>query len=476
MKHLFLMLLLSATTLVACAAPSSLVTYPAPKEAELNDDFTVEVRQEGGEWQGVPSYLIKVDEVRGTDHCPEPASLATFDFSGRVEVRVTYNKGAVDSAKVRPLSYGIPCTVEGNQVLFALERPGNLSVEVNGDIFHNLHLFANPVETDVPDKDDPDVMFFGPGMHVPDSGIVRVPSGKTLYLAGGAVLQGRVVVENVRDVVVRGRGIIDYKIKGGIRIAGARNVLVEGLTATQCSTGDSDSVTIRNVKSISYYGWGDGMNVFASNNVLFDGVFCRNSDDCTTVYGTRLGYTGGCRNITMQNSTLWADVAHPIFIGIHGNAEEPEILENLNYVNIDILDHKEKQLDYQGCMAINAGDNNLIRDVRFEDIRVENFREGQLLNLRIFYNKKYCAAPGRGIENVLFKDITYNGDRANLSIIEGYNEERTIRNIRFENLRINGELITDAMPGKPRWYQTGDMARIYVGPHVEGVEFVETKE
>ena len=476
MKHLFLMLLLSATTLVACAAPSSLVTYPAPKEAGLNDDFTVEVRQEGGEWQGVPSYLIKVDEVRGTDHCPEPASLATFDFSGRVEVRVTYNKGAVDSAKVRPLSYGIPCTVEGNQVLFALERPGNLSVEVNGDIFHNLHLFANPVETDVPDKDDPDVMFFGPGMHVPDSGIVRVPSGKTLYLAGGAVLQGRVVVENVRDVVVRGRGIIDYKIKGGIRIAGARNVLVEGLTATQCSTGDSDSVTIRNVKSISYYGWGDGMNVFASNNVLFDGVFCRNSDDCTTVYGTRLGYTGGCRNITMQNSTLWADVAHPIFIGIHGNAQEPEILENLNYVNIDILDHKEKQLDYQGCMAINAGDNNLIRDVRFEDIRVENFREGQLLNLRIFYNKKYCAAPGRGIENVLFKDITYNGDRANLSIIEGYNEERTIRNIRFENLRINGELITDAMPGKPRWYQTGDMARIYVGPHVEGVEFVETKE
>ena len=36
------------------------------------------------------------------------------------------------------------------------------------------------------------------------------------------------------------------------------------------------------------------MNVFASNNVLFDGVFCRNSDDCTTVYATRLGFHGGC--------------------------------------------------------------------------------------------------------------------------------------------------------------------------------------
>lgn len=101
------------------------------------------------------------------------------------------------------------------------------------------------------------------------------------------------------------------------------------------------------------------MNVFASNNVLFDGVFCRNSDDCTTVYGTRLGFEGGCRNITMQNSTLWADVAHPIFIGIHGNSKAPEVLEDLNYINIDILDHREKQVDYQGCMAINAGDNNL---------------------------------------------------------------------------------------------------------------------
>ena len=27
-----------------------------------------------------------------------------------------------------------------------IDRPSNLSVEVNGDIFHNLHLFANPLD------------------------------------------------------------------------------------------------------------------------------------------------------------------------------------------------------------------------------------------------------------------------------------------------------------------------------------------
>ena len=178
----------------------------------------------------------------------------------------------------------------------------------------------------------------------------------------------------------------------------------------------------------------------------------------------------------MQNSTLWADVAHPIFIGIHGNTKEPEVLENLNYINIDILDHKEKQINYQGCMSINAGDNNTVRNVRFEDIRVENFRQGQLVNLRIFYNEKYCTAPGQGIEDILFKNISYNGDKAAVSIIEGYNEERKVKNIRFENLRINGRIIHDEMPDKPKWYHTGDMADIYVGPHVENVSFIKTEE
>ena len=392
--------------------------------------------------------------------------MVTFDFTGTVEIAVTCNREKVNMARVRPLSYNIPFQIKDNTILFSLERPGNLSVEVNGDIFHNLHLFANKPEENIPDKNDPNVIYYGPGIHEIADGELKVPSGKTVYLAGGSVLMGRVLMENVHDVKLVGRGIIDHSVKKGIWIANSRNVYVEGIVTTQCGTGGSDNVTIRNVKSISYYGWGDGMNVLASN-----GVFCRNSDDCTTVYGTRLGFEGGCRNITMQNSTLWADVAHPIFIGIHGNSKEPEILENLNYINIDILDHQERQLDYQGCMAINAGDNNLIRKVRFENIRVEDFRQGQLVNLRIFYNEKYCTAPGRGIEDVLFKNISYTGKNTELSVIEGYNEERKVKNIRFENLRINGKLIYDGMADKPAWYKTSDMARIYVGAHTEGIVF-----
>ena len=451
---------------------NQLVTYPAPEGAELMSDFTVQVREAGKDWRPVDTYMVKVDEVQNTKHNVKKASMRYFDFTGEEEVTVTYNHGTVRTGRVRPLSYGITPYIDGNTMTFKLDRPRNLSVEVNGDIFHNLHLFANPIDEKKPKKlKDKNLIYFGPGIHTFPGDTLNVPSGKTVYIAGGALVKGCIQVVNAQNVKILGRGIVIPERWAGLRIVNSKNVLVEGVITTQCPTGGSDSITIRNVKSISSYGWGDGMNVFASNNVLFDGVFCRNSDDCTTVYGTRLGFTGGCKNITMQNSTLWADVAHPIFIGIHGDVENPEILENLNYINIDILDHKEKQLDYQGCLAINAGDNNLIRNVRFENIRIEDFRQGQLVNLRIFYNEKYCKAPGRGIENVLFKDISYTGENAEVSMIIGYDKERKVKNIRFENLQINGEVIYDDMPDKPKWYKTGDMARIFVGEHTEEVTF-----
>lgn len=49
-----------------------------------------------------------------------------------------------------------------------------------------------------------------------------------------------------------------------------------------------------------------------------------------------------------------------------------------------------------------------------------------------------------------------------------------MKNIRFENLSINGELIYDEMPDKPKWYKTADMACFYIGPHAKGITFTKT--
>jgi len=473
--HLAVLLFLGNMLYAGIGEINKLITYSAPKETLQNADFSVKVRVPGGTWQDLPEYLIKVDEVRDNGHNVQHASMSYFDFSGQVEVAVTYNRGIVNTSKVRPLSYGIEHNVKGNTLTFKLNKPCNLSIEVNGDIMHNLHLFANSISTFVPNKKDKKLIYFGPGIHTIPNGKLLVSSGSTVYVDGGAVIMGQIKIENVQNVKVLGSGMVDQSIKGGISIANSKNILIEGLFASQCFTGGSENVTIKNVKVISFFGWGDGMNVISSNNVLIDRSFNRNSDDCTTVYATRGGYNGGCNNITMQNSTLWADVGHPILIGTHGSTPKPEMLENLTYKNIDILDHKERQQDYQGCMSLNAGDSNLIKNVTFENIRVEDFRQGQLVNIRVFYNSKYCTSPGRGVENVLFKDISYNGVNAGTSIIAGYDNERKVKNVVFENLTINGVLISDDMPNKPKWFKTSDMAGFFVGEHVEGIVFSKTK-
>lgn len=46
-----------------------------------------------------------------------------------------------------------------------------------------------------------------------------------------------------------------------------------------------------------------------------------------------------------------------------------------------------------------------------------------------------------------------------------------IKGILLDNLVINGIRISDTMPGNPSWIKMGDMARIFIGEHVEDITF-----
>lgn len=468
--------------LTSLTMSGKVVTYPAPAEAVRNDSYGVEVRQKGGgEWLPVDVYGVKVDQTTEGKHNVRITSMAYFDFDGDVEVRVISRKQRVEEACIRPLSYNIPINIEGDSLTFTLDTPRNLCVVVNGDLFDNLQLFANPIDRFAPSGKelrkllrDRHFHYFGPGYHKTHT--LRLKDGETVYIAGGAFVDGVIVADRIRDARILGRGIV-YPSRAGVYINNSRNIEVNGIFTTQCPIGGSDSVRIENVKVMSSYGWGDGFNVFASDNVTYRHIFARTSDDCTTVYATRKGFRGGCRNILTEDAVLWADVAHPFMIGLHGSAAElgadapADVIENVVYRNVDVVDMNENQTDYQGVFAILAGDNNIVRNITFEDIRIENFRKGRLIDIRIPWNRKYCAAPGGLIENVSFKDIFYNGDRSGLSLIIGYDEERRIKGISFDNLVINGVHIHDKMPGKPGWYKTSDMCGMFIGEHVEDVVF-----
>ena len=456
-----------------------LFAYPAPEGAPLKHDYDVYVQALGSkEWTKIDTYMAKVNAPTGdSKHRQSEISYAWFDFTGSVKVRVVTKNKKYGNVRVRPDYRGVIANRQNDStVQFLLFQPENLSVEFDGDITNNLLLFTSkPViakeEAERQAKTEGRrFTYYAPGLYTQDT--LRVASNTTVYLAPGAYFTGTFAIEDAHDVQILGRGIARPRSGyEGCHVHRSQRVLIDGLTVNTCPVGGSDGVTLRNVKSISHPGWGDGLNVFASQNVLYERVFCRNSDDCTTAYATRKGFSGNCRNVTMRNATLWADVAHPIFIGIHGNSERGDTIENLRYENIDILCQSEPQVDYQGCMAINCGDNNLVRNVTFENIRVEQIHQGSLLQVKIGYNQKYCTAPGRGIEGVRFRNIRYNGTQPYLSVINGYSEERKVKDITFEGLKINGRRLYDKMKGKPAWYATSDYIPMYVGNHVENVVF-----
>ena len=116
-----------------------------------------------------------------------------------------------------------------------------------------------------------------------------------------------------------------------------------------------------------------------------------------------------------------------------------ELLEDITFKNIDILEHDEDGILYQGCMTISCTDKNRVRNVLFEDIRVKHIQEGRLFNLQVCFNPKYNKQPGNSIEDVTFRNITYYGSRENTSLLEGLNETHRIQNIIFENILLRGK-------------------------------------
>ncbi len=452
-------------------------TYPVPKNAVLQNDYIIKVRPVGEEeWQEIQAYQVKVDM-----HDVRLASMAYFDFNGKVEVEVSFpGYYYIYKAQIRPLSLNIEPEIERKSIRFVLDKPANLAIEINKERYHNLHLFAGAIE-EAPDKNAENTLvvkgsldrdgFIGDGINAAlekmpegrtlyvESGIYYIgecmwhlPSHTNIYLEGGAILIGGLAFENGEDLHISGRGMLymaDFKrfsSMNGIRLNHSKNITLENLMFINpphytVSLGDCENVTIRNIKSFSCEGWSDGIDMMSCRDVTVDGGFLRTSDDCVAIYASRWDNYGDARNIKVSNLVLWADVAHATNIGTHGNhIGDGDTIENVVFENIDILEHHEYQAGYLGALSINVGDKNLAKNITYKNIRIEPFLHGKVLDFQVKYNKDYNPAPGRGIENVVLDGIYItSGDGEETSVIQGYNEEFRVRDVKISNWYRDGK-------------------------------------
>jgi len=449
----------------AARAPERLVTYPAPVGQALSPDYSVKVRTLGGPWRGLDAYWVLVDLKTHSS-----SAMVEFDAGGPVQVSITKLHGTMSMALVRPLSYGVRASVgpSGKTATFVLSRPMNVSFEPDGDRLHNVQVFVNPIETDRP-RAGRNVIVFGPGRHtIGGDHTLRVRSNTTVYIAGGAVVQGTLAITNARNVVVGGHGILDplLRFKPTILVEHSAHVGIQDVTLRRAQNGgvnvtDSNDVVVAGVREINVDRFSDGLDIVSSSNVLADGLFLRTSDDSVAVYAsTPWGGHGSTRDIAVRNSTLWADAAHPIIVGAIGDPSGHETVQHADFQNLDILEDKESDPLYQGALAVDAGNNVTARAIRFEKVRIDHITRGQIVNVRVFKNPYYNTQPGAGVAGVLFRNVSVRGQRQGQSVISGYDATRQVANVTLENLTYDGTTALDPAA-----------ADIAVGPYTDDVVF-----
>lgn len=476
------------------------MNYPVPEGAVLQHDFSVKVRSVGQEeWQEIACYQVKVDM-----HEMRCASMACFDFSGEIEVEIICPElFFIYQVDVRPLSAGVQADYDAKVIRIRLSRPVKLSIEVNKERFHNLHLFAGKIPEQEPDQEKDETyylpgnlkkasihrteemvsrvekmpqgrtVYFGPGIHYLEECAMHIPSDTNVYLAGGAIIIGTFIINGTENIHIYGRGCMylagfeRFSGLNAIRISHGKNIRIEGIHLVNpphysVYVGGAENVWIEDITSFSCEGWSDGIDIMSSRNITVKDCFLRTSDDCVAVYGKRWDYSGDTCNILVTGCSLWADVAHPTIIGTHGDYEkEGNILEHIRFENLDILEHREHQADYLGCLAINAGDRNMVRDVSYENIRIEPFVHGKILDFQVKCNPDYNPVPGRQISHIRLKDIFYLGSGELPSRICGYDPDRMVTDISIENLYIRG-----------RKAETLAGAGIEAGPYIKDIEIM----
>ena len=321
----------------------------------------------------------------------------------------------------------------------------------------SLHILANPPEEEPPCPDDPDVIYFGPGIH--EVTHMTVGSGKTVYVAGGAIVRGVIAPEEPfrissysglktysptfhlrgSDITVRGRGIID----GSRSTTHARNLMlvqgsdirIEGVLFRDSSTWNipirrSDRVRVHNVKIIGYRANSDGIDICNSRDVLVEDCFIRTLDDLVVVKTDR--GAGEARRIVVRNCVLWNEVAHALSIG----AELREDVDDVLFTDCDVIRDKGREW----TLRVYHSDSARITNVRFENIRIEE--SPRLISLWID-ESFWTRDEERGhIEGVVFRNI----EAAAPAPIElhGFDDDHAVENVEFHNVTLGGRPLTVA--------------------------------
>ena len=479
--------------------------YPVVKTAETCTDYEVFVNGEQVELNSarVSAYPFN-RRWPGHQRQTEQTELVNFlsmESDEEIELRIV----------PRIPSYGVRIRPRDLEAKAQFDASGTITVRVNGAAQftvepygrnHALHVFIDPVAGYNAKKDDPSVLYFGPGEH--DVGDLYLQSGQTLFIDEGAVVYATVYALHAENIRILGRGILDNSRSKAVILYDAnvegnneavsnakreftvnflccKNVTVDGITIRHSLIYNVDcmsceNVHINNIKIIGCWRFNsDGVHFANCVHGSLTNSFLRTYDDSICVRGfanyeydrflndereEALSFV--CRDILVKNCVVWNDWGKNLQVGTETHANE---ICDIRFEDCKLIHSTGKAL------TVWLVDDARIHDVTFENTLVEyddymipmtiqkadddpfvNPYDadygGNLVEFKISWHHEYSLVPEDAlgcVEGVRIKSLHLYAVQKPVFKFVGYAAGSAIGNVELEGVCWNGEPISQEL-------------------------------
>jgi hypothetical protein len=497
------------------------VTYPTPSVNgrpvyASTPDLTVTVN-------GTPLDVIEGPRPAGFAHLD--CRYVRFAFSGPVTIDVTKRNGTIAKYSISPLKAAIRSRLSGSRLSFFLDAPQYLIVKID---YTKLLILDDPLEVDPPALGQPGVIDVRDSVENPESdstaaiqaaidragaipgggtayfraglyrsSTLKLRSNVTLYLEGGAVIQGVTdgnaylatnlgTVANVpvgvgvggrsqttrlialihsakqSHVAITGRGIIDmngFAIagNGGNRIAstaiyvdGGDHIVISGILDRGARywtnmVKSATNVTIDRLKVVQFEGEevNDALDICNSSYVSVTNGFALAGDDAysTKSLGSRAETT---HDVTFSNNLVFSGfggykIGGGVYTHMYNIVFEKSTLVQTSTLLIAHL--------YGAATA----ENITFRDIDVEELNSDLSQRNRLrpIDFQVVFDPQ--VKGGGPVRNVNVVNVTFRSfgppDKFSKSVIAGIASGR-ISDVTFAGLRIAGKAIGSLSEGK----------------------------
>lgn len=314
----------------------------------------------------------------------------SFDVKSPCTFALNNANGFPDDLEIRPASRAHALKkVAGTKAEIALDGPEQLVLVSRSGAMPDVHVFANPPFVA---PEGPNVRRFAKGVHRP--GLLAPKSNETIVLDEGAVVHAECFILNATNVVVCGRGVldfsewaradpraVDFRTRHGLPaedtelacnpfvVYGSEKVSIEGVTLkdapfwTLIVRNGSTDVRIDNVKIVGNWRYNsDGINVCASERVSVENCFVRSFDDCLVARAPYFDGDDGLptRSVRFERNRLWCDWGKNCEVWA---GHKPAVIEDVLFRGNAFLN-----VHFTGCDVTTwyGSERTYIGDIRFD--------------------------------------------------------------------------------------------------------------